>query len=95
MVQILFWLLRIVPTIINAYSSLLVIYALMTWLPNAMTSPLGQFIARLVEPYLNVFRRLIPSFGMVSFSVLFAILFLRLVDYGAQVVLIFLIRLLV
>lgn len=93
MVNILLWLLAIVPRLINAYSTLLIIYALMTWLPNAFASKFGQIIARLVEPYLNIFRRLIPSVGMVSFSVLFAILFLRLVEYGAQVVLIFLIRL--
>ena len=93
MARILIWLLDVVPTVINAYSTLLVIYALLTWLPNAPTSRFGQFVARLVEPYLNVFRRIIPSVGMVSFSVLFAILFLRLVEYGAQAILIFLLRL--
>ena len=93
MARILIWLLDVVPTVINAYSTLLVIYALLTWLPNAQTSRFGQFVARLVEAYLNVFRRIIPSVGMVSFSVLFAILFLRLVEYGAQAILIFLLRL--
>lgn len=92
-VQILFWLLRIVPTLINAYSTLLVVYALMTWLPNAMASPLGQLLHRIVDPYLNVFRRLIPSVGMVSFSVLFGILFLRLVERGVIIVLGYLIGL--
>lgn len=93
MVRIILFLLEWVPWLINAYSTLLVVYALMTWLPNAMYSKFGQFIARLVEPYLNVFRRIIPSVGMVSFSVLFAILFLRLVEYGARVLLVFLLRL--
>ena len=93
MARILFWLLDVVPTVIDAYSTLLVVYALLTWLPNAQTSRFGQFVARLVEPYLNVFRRLIPSVGMVSFSVLFAILFLRLVEYVAQAILIYLLRL--
>lgn len=93
MAQILIWLLDVIPTVIDAYSTLLVVYALLTWLPNAYSSRFGQFVARLVEPYLNVFRRIIPSVGMVSFSVLFAILFLRLVEYGAQVILIYLLRL--
>lgn len=93
MAQILIWLLDVVPKVIDAYTTLLVIYALLTWLPNAYSSRFGQFVARLVEPYLNVFRRLIPPVGMVSFSVLFAVLFLRLVEYGAQVVLLYLLRL--
>ena len=93
MVTIILWLLKVVPMLINAYSSLLVIYALMTWLPNATSSPFGQIIARLVEPYLNVFRRLIPSIGMVSFSIIFAILFLRLVENGAVIFLMFLLKL--
>lgn len=95
MATIILWLIRTVPTLINAYSTLLVVYALMTWLPNAMTSGFGQLIARLVEPYLNFFHRLIPPMGMVSFSVIFALLFLRLVDYGARVVLVFLYNLVV
>lgn len=94
MIQILLWLRQFVAWAFNAYSTLLVVYALMTWLPNAMSSSFGQLIARLVEPYLNFFRRIIPSIGMVSFSVLFAILFLRLVSYGADVVIVFLLRLL-
>ena len=93
MVTIILWLLKVIPMLINAYSTLLVAYALMTWLPNASNSQFGQIIARLVEPYLDIFRRLIPSVGMVSFSIIFAILFLRLVEYGAEVILIFLLRL--
>ncbi|MGP6138867.1 MULTISPECIES: YggT family protein [unclassified Jeotgalibaca] len=93
MAQIIIWLLDVIPTVIDAYTTLLFVYALLTWLPNGYNSRFGQFVARLVEPYLNVFRRLIPSVGMVSFSVLFAILFLRLVEYGAQAILIYLLRL--
>lgn len=95
MANILLWLIRNIPTLFNAYSTLLVIYALMSWLPNARTSGFGQLIARLVEPYLNFFHRFIPPLGMVSFSVLFALLFLRLVEYGTHVVLVFLFNLLV
>ncbi|AZP05098.1 YggT family protein [Jeotgalibaca ciconiae] len=93
MARIIIWLIYAVPKIINAYTAILAIYALMTWLPNALSSKFGQLIRKLVEPYLSIFYRLIPSVGMVSFSVLFAILFLRLVEYGAHVVLVFLLRL--
>lgn len=93
MVRIILFLMDLVPRVINIYSGILAIYALMTWLPNALSSKFGQLITRIVEPYLSIFYRLIPSVGMVSFSVLFAILFLRLVNYGAYVVLLFLLQL--
>lgn len=93
MAQLIIGLMQLVPRIINAYSTLLLVYALMTWFPNARGSGLFRIVARLVEPYLNFFHRLIPSMGMVSFSVLFAILSLRLIEYGAHVVLLFLLRL--
>lgn len=95
MAQLILGLMELVSTVINAYSMLLVIYALLTWFPNARSSGLFRIIGRLVEPYLNIFHRLIPPIGMISFSILFAILFLRLVERGAHIVLLFLLRLVV
>lgn len=94
MTQLLILLLQLVRWGVSAYTTILLIYALMSWLPGARNSKFGYLIARLTEPYLDIFRRLIPSLGMVSFSVLAGILFLRLVEYGAQVIIIFLIRIL-
>lgn len=94
MTQLLILLLQLIQWAVSAYTTILLIYALMSWLPGASNSKFGYLIARLSEPYLDIFRRLIPPLGMVSFSVLAGILFLRLVEYGAQVIIIFLIRLL-
>ena len=85
MISLLLGFRQIVHYAIDIYTTLLVIYALMSWLPNARDSKFGYYVARLCEPYLDVFRRLIPPIGMVSFSVIFAILFLNLVRYGFDV----------
>ena len=38
--------------IIQIYSIILVIYALLSWFPGAPQSTLGQMVHRLVEPFL-------------------------------------------
>ncbi|MCQ9210089.1 YggT family protein [Granulicatella seriolae] len=75
-------ILQIILYAIDLYSIILVAYALMSWLPTARTSSFGQFIRRLVQPYLYYFDRLIPSFGGLSFSVMAGLLFLQLVRIG-------------
>lgn len=66
--------------IIDAYSLVLTVYALLSWFPQAYQSRLGQFISALSEPFVNYFRRI--RVGMFSFSVVFALLFLQFVRYG-------------
>lgn len=43
--------------IIQIYSIILVIYALLSWFPGAPQSTLGQMVHRLVEPFLSLFRK--------------------------------------
>lgn len=43
--------------IIQIYSIILVIYALLSWFPGAHQSTLGQMVHRLVEPFLSLFRK--------------------------------------
>lgn len=64
------------------YSIALVIYILMSWLPQVRESPIGVLMARICEPYLSVFRRLIPPIGMFDFSPIVAIFALQFVQYG-------------
>lgn len=54
----------------------------MSWFPGARDSKLGQLIAHISEPYLEIFDNLIPSIGGVSFSVIVGILVLNLVSRG-------------
>ena len=63
--------------IIQIYSIILVIYALLSWFPGAPQSTLGQMVHRLVEPFLSLFRKLPLQFGGLDFTVLVALLVLN------------------
>lgn len=75
-------LLSLVSNLFQAYTMVLVIYALLSWLPGARESALGQFIVKLARPYLDIFDRLIPSLGGISFNVIIAIFVLRFIRDG-------------
>lgn len=64
------------------YQWVLIIYALLSWLPGASQSGFGQLIHRLARPYLDIFDRYIPPIGPVSFNVIIAIFVLNLIQRG-------------
>lgn len=47
-------------------------YILMSWIPSLGNNAFGEFIKKIVEPYLNIFRRIIPPIGMIDISPIFA-----------------------
>ncbi|KAB2335339.1 YggT family protein [Cytobacillus gottheilii] len=76
------FLFEILANLIGIYSWALIIYILMSWFPNARESSIGQFLARICEPYLEPFRRFIPPIGMLDISPLVAIFVLRFAVTG-------------
>ncbi|WP_313798746.1 YggT family protein [Cytobacillus sp.] len=75
-------LFNIIATIINYYSWALIIYILLSWFPGARESAIGQFLARICEPYLEPFRKIIPPLGMIDISPIVAILVLKFAITG-------------
>ena len=65
---------------ISAFILLIVVYALMSWLPGAYQSRLGQFVGRIVNPFLSYFDRI--ALGPLGFGPVVAIVVLTLVQYG-------------
>ena len=53
----LYTLYRILYYLLEIYSFVIVIDALMSWVPSIRNSSLGQFIDRMVEPYVRLFRQ--------------------------------------
>ena len=47
------YIINILAQLISYYSCALIIYILMSWFPNARSSTIGQFLARICEPYLG------------------------------------------
>ncbi|WP_138414981.1 YggT family protein [Aquibacillus sediminis] len=70
---------------IEIYSFALIAYILMSWFPGARESSIGTFLARICEPYLEPFRKIIPPLGMIDISPIVAILVLSFARTGLQV----------
>ncbi|GLY10562.1 YggT family protein [Bacillus badius] len=68
--------------LIELYSWALIIYILMSWFPNARETSIGRFFARICEPYLEPFRKIVPPIGMIDISPLVAFLVLNLAVRG-------------
>lgn len=73
-------LFQFISNIIQIYSIILVIYALLSWFPGAPESALGQMVHRPVEPFLSLFKKLPLQFAGLDFTVLVAILLLNFLE---------------
>lgn len=73
-------LFQFISNIIQIYSIILVIYALLSWFPGAPESALGQMVHSLVEPFLSLFKKLPLQFAGLDFTVLVAILLLNFLE---------------
>jgi len=65
------------------YSYVIIAYILLSWVPNARNSFIGEMLGKLVEPYLSPFRRIIPPIGgMIDVSPIIALIALNFVVEG-------------
>lgn len=63
--------------LIRFYELLIVVYVLMSWFPvRGMLYDVYSVLGSVVEPYLGIFRRVIPAFGGIDFSPWVAIIVL-------------------
>lgn len=75
--ELIITLFNVLNRLVYLYTTLLIVYALMSWFPGAYQSRFGQLLGRICEPFLNLFRRLPLQFGGIDFSVMAAILALN------------------
>lgn len=77
----------LVDLLYNVYFYMVLIYVLMSWLPAVRESAIGEFLGKLVEPYLQPFRRIIPPIGgVLDISPILALIALQFVAYGLHAV---------
>lgn len=72
--------------LIGIYTWALIIYILMSWFPNARETAIGRLLARICEPYLEPFRKIIPPIGMMDISPIVAFLVLNFARSGLTTV---------
>lgn len=81
----MYLLINTLNTFITIYSSLLIIRVLLTWFPqvNWYNQPFAA-LSQISDPYLNLFRSIIPPLGGIDFSPMVAILLLQFLGNGLQ-----------
>jgi YggT family protein len=74
-------ILQTVLSFISIYLALLVIRVLLTWFPNInWSSQPFAALSQVTDPYLNVFRSIIPPMGGMDFSPMLALIVLSLLQ---------------
>jgi YggT family protein len=66
---------------LQIYFVLLIIRILLSWFPNInWLNPPFSILSQLTDPYLNIFRSIIPPLGGIDFSPMLAIFLLQIVS---------------
>lgn len=68
--------------VLRIYETMILIYIIMSWVPESRSTQLGRFLASCVEPYLAIFRKIIPPIGMFDFAPIVAFVILDLAMEG-------------
>ncbi|GAK30640.1 putative membrane protein [Weissella oryzae SG25] len=72
--------------VLRAFEFIILIWALMSWLPGAQRSRFGQLLGRLAGLIIDPIRRVMPRTGMLDFSPLIGIILLQLAQMGIQMI---------
>ena len=73
-------LLEVLATAVNIYLLVLCVRVLLSWFPNMAGNPVVGGVASITDPYLNIFRGVIPPLGGIDLSALLAFITLNLLQ---------------
>lgn len=71
---------HIINILFQVYTLMLFVRILSSWVPQLSEYRLMQFINYYTDPYLNVFRRIVPPLGMFDLSPIIAFLCLSFIQ---------------
>lgn len=75
------FILDILNNFLSIYSVILIVRVLLTWFQNAgWAYQIMSFLSPITDPYLNLFRSIIPPLGGMDFSPILAFLLLNVVQ---------------
>ena len=80
------YILNVLYTLLRIYSFCIVVWCLSSWITvsNDSVKNILEAIGKIVEPYLSVFRRVIPPFSGIDLSPIVALFVLNLVGRFAM-----------
>jgi YggT family protein len=77
--EVIATLLSVLSRTLEIYSLILLVRVLLSWFPNMdWSNPVLSTVSSITDPYLNVFRGLIPPIGGLDLSAIVAFLALNL-----------------
>lgn len=71
-------LIKLISFAVEIYSAALIVYALLSWFPDAYNSSIGRFLSRICDPYIQIFERLNLNIAGISFSIMIALFALQI-----------------
>lgn len=74
-------LIYIIDLVFTTYTFLLLGRVLGSWIPSFANSRWMRFIAYYTDPYLNLFRKIIPPIGMLDISPICAFFALQILQW--------------
>ena len=72
----------LIVSLANAYTTVIFIYVLMSWIPTStgIVAEVYRILGKICDPYLDLFKRLIPPIGgVVDITPILALLVLQFV----------------
>ncbi len=79
--EILATLLQVLAQTLEIYSLVLIVRVLLSWFPNLdWGNPILSTVSSITDPYLNVFRGLIPPLGGIDLSAILAFVALSIMQ---------------
>ncbi len=73
---------QIIHYIFVGYTLILAVRIIGSWIPDIAMQPWMLFIAKFTDPFLNLFRKIIPPIGgMIDLSPILAFLTLQFLEY--------------
>ena len=79
---------QVIHWIFYFYTTLLMVRIVGSWFPSFASHPAVVFIGRFTDPYLNIFRRIIPPLGgALDVSPLLAFFTLQLLEFFVRTIL--------
>ena len=75
-----FWVYKFVKYLFNFYEYSLLAYILISWVPQIKNNIIVEFLEAICEPYLKVFRKIIPPLGMLDISPVAALVVLSVIE---------------
>ena len=75
-----YYLIEVIDKIFLVYILMMMARILGSWVPEFSHTSFMRFIAYYTDPYLNLFRSIIPPLGMMDLSPIFALIALHFLE---------------